>query len=129
MKKKINVTSGQRGTDYTHVTIANHFDYSKWNNHQRAESTVSVFKIMDEFLGCDNLISRTRDFFRKSLIYYNNRPVLMYVNGDEVGPLDESQRVVYVNRNFNKLRIKHKSYSKSTKIYAFEQKICIHHSP
>ena len=37
---------------------------------------------MDKFLGFENLIARTHEFFPRSLIYYNGRPDLMkVVNG------------------------------------------------
>ena len=83
-RKMLSVTSGQGLDDYSQVTIANHFDYSKWNNHQRKESTAPVFTVMDKFLGFNNLIARTHEFFEKSLFYYSDRPDLMVVSGDRV---------------------------------------------
>ena len=83
-RKMLNVTSGQGLDDYSQVTIANHFDYSKWNNHQRKESTAPVFTVMDKFLGFSNLIARTHEFFEGSLFYYNDRPDLMTVSGNRI---------------------------------------------
>nr|WPV62795.1 MAG: RNA-dependent RNA polymerase [Vesiculovirus yinshui] len=79
MKKMMDTSSGQGRDDYTKVTIANHIDYEKWNNHQRGDANNPVFRVMGQFLGYPNLISRTHEFFEKSLIYYNQRPDLMAV--------------------------------------------------
>lgn len=79
MKKMMDTSSGQGRDDYSKVTIANHIDYEKWNNHQRGEANNPVFRVMGQFLGYPNLISRTHEFFENSLIYYNQRPDLMAV--------------------------------------------------
>lgn len=82
IKKMLDSSNGQGLLDYQSVCLANHVDYEKWNNHQRLESTYPVFRVMGQFLGYPNLISRTHEFFEKSLIYYNERPDLMtVVNG------------------------------------------------
>ncbi|CAH17548.1 large polymerase protein [Isfahan virus] len=79
IKKMLESSSGQGLKDYSAVCIANHIDYEKWNNHQRKRSNEPIFKVMGQFLGFPNLISRTHEFFEKSLIYYNGRPDLMKV--------------------------------------------------
>ncbi|QNM37830.1 RNA dependent RNA polymerase [Thrips tabaci associated dimarhabdovirus 1] len=84
MKKLIKVTDGQGIDDYTRVSIANHLDYEKWNNHQRHDATYPVFRVMDQFLGFTRLISRTHEFFENSLVYYKERPDLMKVEGREL---------------------------------------------
>nr|AXF38754.1 MAG: RNA-dependent RNA polymerase [Shelduck rhabdovirus] len=84
MKKLLSSTSGHGHDDYTSLTVSNHLDYSKWNNHQRKESNKYVFEVMGKFLGYPNLISRTHEFFEKSLIYFCNRPDLMAVQGTVV---------------------------------------------
>ncbi|QDZ59981.1 large protein [Harbour porpoise rhabdovirus] len=82
IKKMLERSQGQGENDYEHVSIANHIDYEKWNNHQRKESNGPVFRVMGQFLGYPTLIERTHEFFEKSLIYYNGRPDLMEVEGD-----------------------------------------------
>ena len=77
MRKMMEVSSGQGRSDYGVVTLANRFDYSKWNNHQRGASTSPVFRVKDRFLGYTSIISRTHEIFESSLIYYNDRPDLM----------------------------------------------------
>ncbi|AFH89680.1 RNA-dependent RNA polymerase [Vesiculovirus bogdanovac] len=84
IKKMMDSSSGQGLTDYSAVCIANHIDYEKWNNHQRKESNGPVFRVMGQFLGFPNLISRTHEFFEKSLVYYNGRPDLMRVSGNSL---------------------------------------------
>ncbi|AOX47517.1 L protein [Orgi virus] len=74
IKKMMDTTSGQGSEGYENICIANHFDYSKWNNHQRAKANNPVFDVMGKFLGYPKLISRTHEFFEKSLIYYLDRP-------------------------------------------------------
>nr|APG78763.1 RNA-dependent RNA polymerase [Hubei dimarhabdovirus virus 4] len=81
MKKLIRVTEGQGTDDYQKISIANHLDYEKWNNHQRHAATFPVFHVMDKFLGFQRLISRTHEFFEGSLVYYKERPDLMAVSG------------------------------------------------
>lgn len=84
ISKLLDRTQGQGGVDYKNICIANHIDYEKWNNHQRLEATGPVFKVMGAFLGYPNLIYRTHEFFKQSLIYYNGRPDLMLVDGDSL---------------------------------------------
>lgn len=38
IKKMIDNTSGQGNNNYDRITIANHIDYTKWNNHQRGKA-------------------------------------------------------------------------------------------
>ncbi|AJR28401.1 polymerase [Klamath virus] len=82
IRKLLESSNGQGLDTYESITISNHLDYSKWNNHQRYESNCHVFKVMGQFLGYPNLISRTHEFFKRSLIYFINRPDLMMVRGD-----------------------------------------------
>ncbi|AMK09277.1 RNA-dependent RNA polymerase [Pararge aegeria rhabdovirus] len=77
MKKMLDTSNGQGLDSYEFITLANHIDYEKWNNHQRGESNSPVFRVMGQFLGYPDLISRTHEFFEQSLIYYNGRPDLM----------------------------------------------------
>lgn len=82
--KMLKATQGQSGDGYKELCIANHIDYSKWNNHQRGEGNNPVFQVMGKFLGYPNLISRTHEFFEKSLIYYKNRTDLMTVRDGKI---------------------------------------------
>ncbi|WGC86344.1 MAG: RNA polymerase [Bat tupavirus BS1] len=82
IKKLLENSNGHGESDYQHITISNHLDYSKWNNHQRLESNQYVFRVMGCFLGYPRLIERTHEFFNRSLIYFINRPDLMRVEGD-----------------------------------------------
>ena len=66
------------------MSFCNHADYEKWNNDQRHDSTYPIFKVMDQFLGFKNLISRTHKVFESGLIYYGQRPDLMAVVGDSL---------------------------------------------
>ena len=81
-KKMLENASGQGLLDYSRVSYSNHLDYEKWNNIQRGDSNIRVFRVMGQFVGYPNLIVRTHEFFEKSLIYYNQRPVLMTVEDD-----------------------------------------------
>lgn len=82
IKKLMDNSSGQGSDNYENICIANHIDYTKWNNHQRHKANEPVFTVMGKFLGYPNLISRTHQFFQQSLIYYNGRPDLMTVSGN-----------------------------------------------
>ncbi|AJR28605.1 polymerase [Mount Elgon bat virus] len=84
ISKLLDRTQGQGLDNYSQICIANHIDYEKWNNHQRKEATGPVFKVMGQFLGYENLIYRTHEFFEESLIYYNGRPDLITVDGDSL---------------------------------------------
>nr|WAD86862.1 polymerase [Kolongo virus] len=84
VSKIINRTNHQGTHDYESITIANHIDYSKWNNHQRKESNKYLFKVMGQFMGYPNLFSRTHEFFEKSLIYYTGDRSLFRVSGGEL---------------------------------------------
>ncbi|AFR67096.1 L protein [Kimberley virus] len=81
IKKMLDVSSGQGTRNYDYVSIANNIDYEKWNNYQRKESNGPVFRVMGQFLGMENLIVRTHEFFENSLVYYNQRADLMMVQG------------------------------------------------
>ncbi|AJR28310.1 polymerase [Aruac virus] len=80
-KKMLESSLGQGNEDYNTISIANHIDYEKWNNHQRYESNHPVFKVMGQFLGYPNLISRTHEFFQKSWIYYAGRADKIWTDG------------------------------------------------
>lgn len=95
MKKMLDTSNGQGLTNYDNITIANHIDYEKWNNHQRGDANNPVFKVMGQFLGYPNLIVRTHEFFEKSLIYYNNRTDLMTVEKGEVVNRDPERIVCW----------------------------------
>ncbi|AJR28296.1 polymerase [La Joya virus] len=82
IKKMLENSQGQGRNDYEYVSIANHIDYEKWNNHQRKESNCHVFRVMGQCFGLPNLFLRTHEFFEKSLIYYPQRPDLMCPSGD-----------------------------------------------
>uniref|UniRef100_A0AB38Z1Q4 Replicase n=1 Tax=Corixo rhabdovirus 2 TaxID=3078403 RepID=A0AB38Z1Q4_9RHAB len=76
--------------EFENLTISNHIDYSKWNNHQRAKGNDPVFRVMGQFFGFPNLFTRTHEFFEKSLIYYKDRPDLMtVVDGKVVNKTDK----------------------------------------
>lgn len=78
-RKMLERTKGQGDESYEQITIANHLDYEKWNNHQRAEGNNPVFRVMGQFFGYPKLIERTHEFFQKSQVYYKDRPDLMVV--------------------------------------------------
>lgn len=82
--KMLRASQGQAESGYKLVSIANHIDYSKWNNHQRGEANNPVFTVMGQFLGYPNLINRTHEFFQKSLVYYRARTDLMAVDNGRV---------------------------------------------
>ncbi|AGO44084.1 L [Niakha virus] len=85
IEKMIQSTSGHDREDSRRlVTVCNHLDYEKWNNNQRDESNHAVFKVMGQFLGFPNLITRTHEIFQKSLIYFVNRPDLMTTQNGEI---------------------------------------------
>nr|QIQ19269.1 polymerase [Perhabdovirus perca] len=92
VKKMLERSQGQGEDDYEHISIANHIDYEKWNNHQRKESNGPVFRVMGQFLGYPSLIEKTHDFFQDSLMYYNGRPDLMEVRGNEL--LNKTDKLV-----------------------------------
>nr|QTJ62263.1 RNA-dependent RNA polymerase [Bactrocera tryoni rhabdovirus 1] len=84
MKKMMENASGQGLDSYDEITIANHIDYEKWNNHQRKESNEPIFRVMGQFLGFPNLFVRTHEFFESSLIYYNMRGDLLTVKNNQI---------------------------------------------
>ncbi|QOE77937.1 L protein [Sclerotinia sclerotiorum rhabdovirus 1] len=82
MKKMISSSSNQGTESYESLTIANHIDYSKWCNTQSHDSTHPVFKVMDQFLGYNNLICRTHSFFESCWYYYKDGgPDIQIVDG------------------------------------------------
>lgn len=84
MSKMIQASEGQSTDGYDNVTIANHVDYSKWNNHQRKEANNPVFRVMGQFVGMPELFCRTHEFFESALYYYRDRPDLMIVEGGNI---------------------------------------------
>ncbi|AJR28341.1 polymerase [Inhangapi virus] len=84
VKKMIDSSCGQGNLDYNTVSIANHIDYTKWNNHQRRKSNHPVFTVMGQFLGYPNLITRTHEFFEKSWIYYAGRADKIWTDGRRI---------------------------------------------
>ncbi|AMK09271.1 RNA-dependent RNA polymerase [Ceratitis capitata sigmavirus] len=134
MSKMIESSAGQGGIDYENITIANHIDYEKWNNHQRKESTDPVFKVMGQFLGYPQLITRTHEIFEKSWIYYNNRGDLMMIDGSgnlvnktkhrvcwqgQEGGLEGLRQKGWSINNF--LVIQRESYSVNTRVKVLAQ--------
>ncbi|APG78684.1 RNA-dependent RNA polymerase [Hubei lepidoptera virus 2] len=95
VKKMLDTSNGQGLDVYDYITMANHIDYEKWNNHQRGEANNPVFTVMGQFLGYPSLITRTHEFFEKSLIYYNNRTDLMYVRDGVVLNKDDDTPVCW----------------------------------
>lgn len=90
IEKMLAASDSQNPEDPHQVNYANHLDYSKWNNHQRGEANDPVFRVMGQFLGLPDLFTRTHEFFKKSLIYYKDRPDLMrVVNGKVVNATDQ----------------------------------------
>ncbi|AJR28326.1 polymerase [Kamese virus] len=86
VKKMLENVSGQGLDTYEFISIANHIDYEKWNNHQRYESNCYIFKVMGMCFGLPNLFLRSHEFFEKSLIYYNQRPDLMVCRENTMNP-------------------------------------------
>lgn len=84
IEKMLAASDAQNPEDPNQVNYANHLDYSKWNNHQRGEANDPVFRVMGQFLGLPNLFTRTHEFFKKSLVYYKDRPDLMRVESGKV---------------------------------------------
>nr|QRD99862.1 MAG: RNA-dependent RNA polymerase [Evros rhabdovirus 2] len=83
-EKMLSASAGQSTSSYEKITIANHVDYTKWNNHQRGEANDPIFRAMGQFLGLPNLFSRTHEFFQNSLFYYKDRPDLMDIRDGEI---------------------------------------------
>lgn len=84
-KKMINRVPGHGPGFPASLTFSNHLDYEKWNNHQREASTKSVFAVIDKAFGYKNLVSRTHEFFEKSLIYHASSPHLFKIDEDLQG--------------------------------------------
>lgn len=45
-KKLLENSINQGQVDYNSIPLANHVDYEKWNNHQKAKANDPVFTIM-----------------------------------------------------------------------------------
>lgn len=97
-KKLLAATEGQGRDSYDKIYIANSLDYDKWNNRQRFESNSPVFTIMGEFLGYNRLIRLTHKLFENSLIYYNDRPDLMSVDGETLRNIDPTKKVTWTGQ-------------------------------
>ncbi|DAZ87752.1 TPA_asm: hypothetical protein [Sphaeridiorhabdovirus 1] len=69
-KKIFNITKTQTATSQDCMNFIISLDYEKWNAHQRHESTHEVFSVMDKSFGWTRVISRTHEFFEKSIFYY-----------------------------------------------------------
>ena len=82
LRKMLDSSRGMETHDSDTLTIANHIDYDKWNNHQRLESTGPVFRVMGQFLGYPRLTERTHEFFQKIQFYYGDRPDLINITPD-----------------------------------------------
>lgn len=80
LRKMLHCIGGQGSDGYEKITIANHIDYSKWNNHQRYESTAPVFTVLGKFFGLPNLFARTHEFIERCWYYYADRPDLFTVD-------------------------------------------------
>ncbi|WPV62738.1 MAG: RNA-dependent RNA polymerase [Wufeng shrew rhabdovirus 8] len=71
MRKLSDYTRGSYNPcDRKTVTFSIHLDYSKWNAHQRYESTAPVFRVIDQALGYRSLISQTHKIFQQCVYYY-----------------------------------------------------------
>ncbi|APG78744.1 RNA-dependent RNA polymerase [Hubei dimarhabdovirus 1] len=105
-------TEGQGETGYENITVSNHIDYEKWNNHQRKEANNPVFDVMGKFLGYPNLISRTHEIFEKSWMYYNQRGDLIGVNRDGViFNKDKNKRVCWIGQEGGLEGLRQKGWS------------------
>ena len=71
VRKMLHKTNGQGRKDYKFVTCGYHISYNKWCNHQRADSTNAIFKVMGQLLGMPMLLCRTHELFEKSLLQVN----------------------------------------------------------
>nr|WAK77186.1 MAG: RNA-dependent RNA polymerase [Rhabdoviridae sp.] len=83
-KKLLDNSIHQGRHDYASISVANHVDYEKWNNHQRGPANDPVFRVMGQFLGLPEVFVRTHQFFQESLVYYGPRPDMMKVSGDSL---------------------------------------------
>lgn len=90
-KKLLDCTVHHGRSDYEKITFANHIDYSKWNNYQSKEANEHVFSVMGKFLGYPTLISRTHEFFEKSVVYYLGAPELLTVKDGQLANRGEHQ--------------------------------------
>ncbi|QPO14166.1 L protein [Eptesicus fuscus rhabdovirus] len=94
-KKMSACVPGHGDSNKEYVTYAEHFDYEKWNNHQRYESTAPIFEVIDKAFGYSNLIKRTHEIFQQSWIYFANKPELIGFKGDEVYNKDPKKLVCW----------------------------------
>ena len=83
-KKMMSQTIKQGASDYSEISISNHLDYEKWNNHQRYESTAPVFEVMGKFLGLPFIYEKTHKIFQDSWLYYADRGDLIDIKGDKM---------------------------------------------
>ncbi|UYL94379.1 MAG: putative RNA-dependent RNA polymerase [Enontekio merhavirus] len=91
-EKMMEATRGQNVEDYRVISVANHLDFSKWNQHQRHEANYPSFKVMGQFLGYPRLFTRTHEFFKECMVLYKDRPDLMMIDGDRI--LNRTEKVV-----------------------------------
>ena len=64
------------------IGIANHIDYSNWNNHMRDESTGPIFRVLGSAWGLPNLFTATHRIFEECTIHYSERCDLLKVEYD-----------------------------------------------
>ena len=83
-KKMMSQTIKQGASDYSEISISNHLDYEKWNNHQKYESTAPVFEVMGKFLGLPSIYEKTHKIFQDSWLYYADRGDLIDIKGDKM---------------------------------------------
>nr|UJG27959.1 putative L protein [Aksy-Durug Melophagus sigmavirus] len=132
--KMLENSSNQGESDYKQITIADHIDYTKWNNHQRGKANNPVFKVMGQFLGYPNLITRTHEIFEKSWIYYNNRGDLLGIDASNNLMNKTEKRVCWLGQQggleglrqkgwsiCNLLVLRREGYSLNTKIKVLAQ--------
>nr|UYE93833.1 MAG: RNA-dependent RNA polymerase [Hedemora virus] len=73
LQKKLRSLTMQKPADnlkYQDIVI--NIDFEKWNSNMREDLTKSLFNLLDQLFGYNNLISRTHEFFFKSIIYLTN---------------------------------------------------------
>lgn len=80
--KKMWESGGQRSIGTKDVNI--NIDFSKWNTNMRDAPTRPVFSEMDRIFGLPGMISRTHEFFERSLIYSASGKYLPRVVDEEI---------------------------------------------
>lgn len=68
------------------ITIAIHLDLSKWNTHQRFESTAPYFSVLDNLFGYERLYTNFHKMISASKI--------IYADGSKVNPLVATDRML-----------------------------------